>query len=93
MVLLGLALDMLLFWVVAIITLDLMTLSIGLGASVAPKRTPCPLNVQITLIVVSISQIYGFIGLCFGYDASVGLCYHIFRAHGPITGFRGPCGP
>ena len=52
--------------------------------------TLCPLNVQISLIVASIfhiSAVYGPIGLCFRYDASVGFCYHIFRAHGPITSF------
>ena len=41
----------------------------------------------------NISAVYGPIGLCFGYDAPVGLCYHISRAHGPITRFRGPWGP
>ena len=40
-----------------------------------------------------ISAVYGRIGLCFGYDAPVGLCYHISRAHAPITRFRGPWGP
>ena len=39
-----------------------------------------------------ILAVYGPIGLCFGYDAPVGLCYHVFKAHGPITGFRGPWG-
>ena len=37
-----------------------------------------------------ISAVYGRIGLCFGYDAPVGLYYHISRAHAPITRFRGP---
>ena len=32
-----------------------------------------------------ISAVYGRIGLCFGYGAPVGLCYHISKAHGPIT--------
>ena len=41
----------------------------------------------------NISAVYGRIGLCFGYDAPVGLCYHISRAHAPITRFRGPWGP
>ena len=40
-----------------------------------------------------ISAVYGPIGLCFGYDAPVGFCYHISRAHGPITKFRDPWGP
>ena len=95
MVFFGCAFDMMLMWVSAIITLELMTLSIGLGGPVAPKTTPCPLNVQISLIVDSIFQIsaiYGLFWLCFRYDADVGLCYHIFRAHGPITEFRAPCG-
>ena len=26
------------------------------------------------------------IGLCFGYDASKGLCYHISTAHGVLFG-------
>ena len=37
--------------------------------------TPCPLNVQVSLIVASIfyvSAVYGPIGLCFGYDAPMG---------------------
>ena len=77
------------------ISLELMALSLGLGAPGAPKMTPCPLNVRISLIVASIleiSSVYGLIGLRFGYDALVGLCYHVFKAHGPITGFRGPWG-
>ena len=85
MVLLGCALDMMLLWVSAIISLKPIALSLGLGAPRAPKMTPCPLNVRISLIVASILQIsavYVLIGLGFGYDAPVGLCYHIFKAHG-----------
>ena len=40
-----------------------------------------------------ISAIYGPIELRFGYDAPVGLCYHISRVHAPNTRFRGPWGP
>ena len=82
--------------VFAIIALELMAISLGLGASGAPEMTPCPLNVQISLIVASIfhiSAVYGPIGLCFGYDAPVGFCYHISRAYSPIISFgvlRGP---
>jgi hypothetical protein len=49
--------------------------------------TPFPLNVRISLIVASIfyiSAVYGPIGLCFGYEAPMGFCYHISRAHGSI---------
>ena len=55
--------------------------------------TPCRLNVQISPIVAllfHISAVYGPIGLCFGYDAPIGPCYHNFRAHDPIDRFRGP---
>ena len=48
---------------------------------------------RISLIVASIfhiSAVYGPIGLCFGYDAPIGTCYHNFRAHDPIDRFRGP---
>ena len=70
-------------------------ISLGLGA-LAPKITPCHLNVLILLIEASLFHIfavYGSIRFCFGYDSSVGSCYHISRAHGPITRFgvhRGP---
>ena len=83
---------MMLLCVFAIITLELMAISLGLGASGAPKMTPCPLNVQISLIVASIFHIpavYGPIGLCFGYDAPVGFWYLIFKTHGPITRSQG----
>ena len=51
------------------------------------------LNVQISLIVASmfhISAVCGLIRLYFGYDAPVGVCYHISEAQGLIIGFRGP---
>ena len=35
----------------------------------------------------NILAVYGPIRLCFTYYAHVGLCYHISRAHGPITTF------
>ena len=54
MVLLGCALYMMLLWVSAIIYLEFMALSLGLGAPGAPKTTICPLNTQISLIVASI---------------------------------------
>ena len=93
MVQLGCALDMMLLWVSAILSLELMALSLGLGSTGAPKMTQCTLNVQISLIIASIfyfSAVYGPIELCFGYDALIGLCYHNFRAHDPIDRFRGP---
>ena len=89
------ALNMMLLCVSAIIALELMALLLSLGA-LAPKITPCHLNVLTSLIVASLFHIfavYGSIGLCFGYDSSVGSCYHISRAHGPISRFgvyRGP---
>ena len=90
------ALNMMLLCVFAIIALELMAISLGLGASGAPEMTPCPLNVQISPIVASIfhiSAVYGPIGLCFGYDAPVGFCYHIFRAYSLITSFGAHRGP
>ena len=93
MVQLGCALDMMLLWVSAILSLELMALSLGLGSRGAPKMTQCTLNVEISLIVASIfyfSAVYDPIELCFGYDALIGFCYHNFRAHYPINWFRGP---
>ena len=89
-------LNMTLLCVFATIALELMAISLGLEASGAPEITPYPLNVQISAIVASIfhiSAVYSPIGLCFGYNGPVGFCYLIFRAHGPITRFRGPWGP
>ena len=86
------ALNMMLLCVSAIIALELMALSLGLGA-LAPKITPCHLNVLISLIVASLFHIFAVycsIGLCFGYDALVGLCYHTSRAHDPIKRFWVP---
>ena len=40
-----------------------------------------------------VSAAYGPFELCFGYDTPVGPCYHIFRAHDPIIGFKGPLEP
>ena len=76
MVLLSCALGMMLLWVSAIISLELVTLSVVKGAIGAPKMTLYTLNVHIFLIVVSIfhiSVVYGLIGLCFGYDAPMAL--------------------
>ena len=39
------------------------------------------------------SAIYGMIGLCFGHDTYVGLCYDILKGLRPIIGLRGPSGP
>ena len=75
MVQLGCALDMMLLWTSAILSLEPMVLSQGLGSTGAPKMTRCTLNVQISLIVASIFHIlaiYGPIGYCFGQDALVG---------------------
>ena len=76
------ALNMMLLCVSAIIALELMVLTLGLGASGAPKMTTYPLNVQMSLIVASIfyiSAVYSPNWFCFGYDALVGLCYHNSR--------------
>ena len=51
------ALNMMLLFVFAIIALELMAISLDLGAPGARKMTPCPLNVQISLIVASIFHI------------------------------------
>ena len=96
MVILGSALDMMLLWVSAIIFLELLALSVGLGALGTPKMSPCSLNVGISLIVARILHIsasYGPIELYFGSDALVGLCYYILRAHDPINRIRGPWSP
>ena len=88
--------NIMLLCVFAIIALELMAISLGLGASGAPEMTPCPLNVQISLIVASIfhiSAVNGPIGLCLGYDASVGFSNHISRAHDPMTRFEVHRGP
>ena len=50
-VLLGCALNMMLSTILA---LELMTLLLGLGAPGPLKMTPCPLNVQISLILASL---------------------------------------
>ena len=87
---------MMLLSVSAIIFLELLALSVGLRAPGTPKMSPCPLNVGISLIVATILQIsasYGPIELYFGYDALVGLCYYILRAHDPINRIRGPWSP
>ena len=62
MVLLGCALDLMLLWVFAIISLELIALSLGWGFKGAPKMTQCTLNVQISLIVASIFHISAFHG-------------------------------
>ena len=70
-----------------------MALSLGLEASGALKMTQSLLNVRISLIlalIFHISDVSGPIGLCFGFDAPMGLCYNVSKAHGPITKFRGP---
>ena len=87
MVQLGCALDMMLLWVSAIISLELIALSLGLESIGAPKMTQCTLNRQISLIVASIfhiSAVFGLIGFCFEHDALVGLFYHKSKAPDPI---------
>ena len=54
MALYGCALDMMLLWVSTIIHLELIAVSLSLGAPGAPKTTICPLNMQISFIVASI---------------------------------------
>ena len=59
----------------------------------APKMTMSASNFDIQLLLASnfnISAVYGSIGLYFGYDALMGLCYNISRAHGPISRFWAP---
>ena len=93
MVQLGCALDMMLLWVSAIISLELIALSLGLESIGAPKMTQYTLNAQIYLIVASIfhiSAVFGPIGFCFEHDALVGLFYHKSKAPDPIKRFRGP---
>ena len=61
----------------AILSLELMARLLGLEANGAQKTIPCPLHVQIFLIVASIfyiSAVYSPIGLWFEYDAVVGVC-------------------
>ena len=96
MVQLSCALEMRLLRVSAIISLGLMTPSLGLRAPGAPKVTMCPPNARITLILTLIFDIsfdYGPNELCFGYGTLVGVCYQITRAHSAIIRFRGPWGP
>ena len=81
MVLLGFGLNMMLLWVSASISQELLALSLG---SEAPG-SPCPIIMRISLIVASnfyLSARFGLIELCFGYDA---LCYLISRAHDPMS--------
>ena len=69
---LGCAFNKMLLCVSAILALEFMTLSLGLGAPRPPKMAPCLPNVQISLIVTSIfhiSAVYGPIGLWFRCDA------------------------
>ena len=88
--------EIIIIWISAIISLGLMTLSLGLRALEASKITICPTNVQITSIltlIFNIFVVYGQIGLCFGDDTPGGLCYHISWAHDSTKRFRGPQGP
>ena len=67
---------MMLLWVSAILSLELIALSLGLGSTRAPKMNQCTLNVQISMSVASIFHIsadYGPIGFCFRHDALEGL--------------------
>ena len=87
---------MVLLWVSAIIYLEHMALSLGLGGPRGPKNDYVHLNSRYIAFLASnfdISAVYGCIRFCFGYGAPVGLCYHICGAHAPITRFRDPCGP
>ena len=56
-------------------------------------RSVCRYDLAFLASNFDISAVYGRIGLCFGYDAPLGLYYHTYRAHAPITSFRGPSGP
>ena len=76
--------------------MKLMPLSIGLGIPRGPYSDYVCFKPQSTAFLAlnfDISAVYGRIGLCFGYDAPLGLYYHTCRAHAPITSFRGPWGP
>ena len=57
------------------------------------RRSAGPSDLAFLASNFDISAVYGCIGLYFGYGAPVGFCYHISRAHGPITRFRDPWGP
>ena len=67
-------------WVSAIVHLEHMALSIGLGGPRGPQNDYVHLKPRYIAFLASnfdISAGYGPIGLCFGYDAPVGLCCHI----------------
>ena len=74
MVQLGCALDTILLCVSAIISLELMAQLLGLGANGALKTIPCPLHVQIFLIVASIFYISAFYVL-FGFGLNMMLLW------------------
>ena len=83
-------------WVSAIVYLEHMALSLGLGGSRGPQNDYVHLKPRYIVFLASnfdILAVYGGIRLGFVYDAPVGLCYYISRAHRPITRFRGPRGP
>ena len=83
-------------WVSAIVYLEHMALSLGLGGPRGPQNDYVHLKPRYIAFLASnldISAVYGCIRLCFGYGAPVGLCYHICGAHAPINRFRGPWGP
>ena len=73
-----------------------MALSLGLGVPGGPQNDYVCFKLQYIAFLDSnfdISAVYSPNGLCFGYDAPVGLCYHISRAQAFINKFRGPWGP
>ena len=58
---------------------------------VVARSTRIPLQLSsIKGLKFNIQGVYSPFGLCYGYDVSVGLSYGVFRAYGPIIGFRGP---
>ena len=88
MALLGCVLNMMLLCVSAIIALELMALSLVLGAPGAPQTdyiTHKWANIFDCSLIFRISAVYGPIRLCFGYDAPIGPFYH-----DPIDQVRGP---
>ena len=77
MVVLGCALDMVLLWVSAIVYLEHMALSLGLGGPRGPQNDYVHLKPRYIAFLASnldISAVYSGIRLCFGYGALVGLC-------------------
>ena len=75
MVLLSCALDTMLLWVSAIISLKLMVLPLGLRVPLEPFNDPFTLKVNSNLDLAIILDIYAASRFYFEYDVAVGLFY------------------